>query len=115
MRTPAPCKARPRPVICRLTLAFTLQAVRNLLGRCASPDITMHEVPGGAHELFIGLEREAVTSYVAKWIETQLRQDNASEVSERLASSMVLLTGNPFEWRPQGGTPASSIYGAFEL
>ena len=92
-----------------------MQAVRNLLGRCASPDITMHEVPGGAHELFIGLEREAVTSYVAKWIETQLRQDNASEISERLASSMVMLTGNPFEWRPQGGTPASSIYGASEL
>ena len=39
---------------------FVVQAVKLLLGRVASPDITMHEIEGGAHELYIGLERDQV-------------------------------------------------------
>ena len=37
-----------------------VQAVKLLLGRVASSDITMHEIEGGAHELYIGLERDQV-------------------------------------------------------
>ena len=45
-----------------------MQAVKKLLDRCASPDVTMHEVDGGAHELFMGMERELVTQHVISWV-----------------------------------------------
>ena len=32
----------------------------------------MYEVEGGAHELFVGLERELVTGYIIKWVNAQL-------------------------------------------
>ena len=90
-----------------------LQAVRQLLGRVASADVTMHEVQGGAHELFIGLEREQVTEYILQWVEEQLSPDTMSEASNRFAKSrsLVSLTGNPFDWRPAGMSPAGSVYG----
>ncbi len=37
-----------------------MQAIKLLLDRVASLDVTMHEIEGGAHELFIGLERDQV-------------------------------------------------------
>ena len=90
-----------------------MQAIRHLLSRVASADVTMHEIEGGAHELFIGLEREKVTDYILQWIDKQLTADTLSEASERMTKSrsLVSVTGNPFEWRPTGMSPAGSIYG----
>lgn len=90
-----------------------IQAVRRLLSRVASADVTMHEIEGGAHELFIGLEREQVTEHILDWLNGQLSPDTLSEVSGRLykSCSMVSVTGNPFDWRPAGMSPAESIYG----
>lgn len=91
-----------------------LQAVRQLLERVASADITMHEVQGGAHELFVGLEREQVTEYILQWVDAQLSPDTLSEPSDHRmvkSCSLISVTGNPFEWRPHGMSPASSIYG----
>lgn len=98
-----------------LKVCTVAQAVRQLLARVASADVTMHEVQGGAHELFVGLEREQVTDYVIKWVDTQLSIDTASEASTFgmvKSRSLVSVTGNPFEWKPSGMSPASSVYGA---
>ena len=74
----------------------------------------MHEIEGGAHEQFIGLEREKVTDYILQWIDKQLTADTMSEVSDRMTKSrsLVSVTGNPFDWRPTGMSPAGSVYGA---
>ena len=90
-----------------------MQAIRHLLDRVASADVTMHEVEGGAHELFIGLERDKVTEYILQWINRQLTADTLSEASDRMkkSSSLVSVTGNPFDWRPTGLSPAGSVYG----
>lgn len=93
---------------------IAVQAIRSLLDRVASADVTMHEIEGGAHELFIGLEREKVAEYILQWVDKQLAADNQSEASEKMTKSrsMVSVTGNPFEWRPTGMSPAGSIYGS---
>ena len=73
----------------------------------------MHEIEGGAHELFIGLEKEVVTDHILQWVDRQLSPDTLSEASGRLykSCSMVSVTGNPFDWQPAGMSPAESIYG----
>lgn len=84
------------------------------MARCASPDITFHEVPEGPHELFLSQQSTLVTRYVSEWIQSQLEV----EVGHRLpasplknSGSLVSLTGNPFDWRPRGGSPLGSVYG----
>jgi alpha-beta hydrolase superfamily lysophospholipase len=52
-----------------------------LLKKCASPDVTLHEVVGGYHELFMGPEKDDVMRRINQWIlhqadlKEQTRQD----------------------------------------
>ncbi len=48
--------------------ACHLQAVKRLLQNCQSQDVTLNVVPGGYHELFMGPEKEQVTSALRDWI-----------------------------------------------
>lgn len=92
--------------------------MRRLLGRCASSSITFYEVPEGPHELFLGSDSELVTEYVKDWIQQQLNGDLVQDVTDsplKKAASLVSLTGNPFEWKPSGSSPYSSVYGKLTL
>lgn len=91
-----------------------VQAVKNLLQRCASPSITFHEVPEGPHELFLGSESEIVTEYVLDWIQGQVEGEIGQDLSSspmKKAYSIVSLTGDPFEWTARGLSPLGSVYG----
>ena len=59
-----------------------LQAVKRLLKNAASRDVTLYEVPGGYHELFIGPERDDITDHIIAWVREQ---------SQRNADSNALL------------------------
>lgn len=86
----------------------SLNAVKLLLGRVASSDITMHEIQGGAHELFIGLESDQVTEYIIQWIDAQLSPKSSPTPAEKLSKSRSLAS---LDCRSAGMSPASSVYG----
>lgn len=44
------------------------QAVKRLLRNCGSRDVTLFEVPGGYHELFMGPEKELVMQRLIAWV-----------------------------------------------
>jgi acylglycerol lipase len=46
----------------------SLTAVKRLLQNCQSQDVTLNVVPGGYHELFMGPEKEQVTSALRDWM-----------------------------------------------
>lgn len=86
----------------------SINAVKELLDRVASSDVTMHEIQGGAHELFIGLERDQVTGHVIDWIDGQLSHDSGPTAAEKFSKSRSLAS---IDCRPAGMSPASSVYG----
>ncbi len=56
--------------------------MKRLLRSAASRDVTLYEVPGGYHELFIGPERDDITDHIIAWVKEQ---------SQRRADSEALL------------------------
>lgn len=44
------------------------QAVKRLLRNCSSRDVTLFEVQGGYHELFVGPERDLVMQRLTAWV-----------------------------------------------
>ena len=44
------------------------QAVKRLLKNCSSRDVTLFEVQGGYHELFVGPERDVVMQRLIGWV-----------------------------------------------
>ena len=44
------------------------QAVKRLLRNCASRDVTLFEVVGGRHELFMGPEKDLVMQRLMSWV-----------------------------------------------
>jgi alpha-beta hydrolase superfamily lysophospholipase len=49
-----------------------MQAVKRLLRNAASRDVTLYEVPGGYHELFMGPEKDDITDRIVGWISDQV-------------------------------------------
>lgn len=45
-----------------------MQAVKRLLKNAASRDVTLYEVPGGYHELFMGPEKDDITDHILSWV-----------------------------------------------
>ncbi|CAL8467496.1 g7034 [Coccomyxa elongata] len=45
-----------------------LQAVKRLLRNCRSRDVTLFEVEGGYHELFMGPEKDLVMQRIIQWV-----------------------------------------------
>ena len=45
-----------------------MQAVKRLLKNAASRDVTLYEVPGGYHELFMGPEKDDITDHILAWV-----------------------------------------------
>ena len=45
-----------------------MQAVKRLLRNAASRDVTLYEVPGGYHELFMGPEKDDIIAHINAWI-----------------------------------------------
>jgi alpha-beta hydrolase superfamily lysophospholipase len=56
-----------------------MQAMKRLLKNAASRDVTLYEVPGGYHELFMGPERDDITDRIVGWIldQAQLKADTS--------------------------------------
>lgn len=44
------------------------QAVKRLLRNCSSRDVTLFEVEGGYHELFMGPEKDLVMQRIIQWV-----------------------------------------------
>jgi alpha-beta hydrolase superfamily lysophospholipase len=44
------------------------QAVKRLLRKCGSRDVTLFEVPGGYHELFMGPEKDLIMRRLIAWV-----------------------------------------------
>ena len=45
-----------------------MQAVKRLLSNAASRDVTLYEVPGGYHELFMGPEKDDIIAHINAWV-----------------------------------------------
>ena len=45
-----------------------MQAVKRLLRNAASRDVTLYEVPGGYHELFMGPEKDDIIAHINAWV-----------------------------------------------
>ncbi|CAL5222462.1 g4830 [Coccomyxa viridis] len=45
-----------------------LGAVKRLLRNAASRDVTLYEVPGGYHELFMGPEKDDIIAHINAWV-----------------------------------------------
>ena len=55
-----------------------MQAVKRLLSNAASRDVTLYEVPGGYHELFMGPEKDDIIAHINAWVleHAELKADN---------------------------------------
>lgn len=60
-----------------------MQAVKRLLKNAASRDVTLYEVPGGYHELFMGPEKDDITNRIVGWIldQAQLKAETSRQES----------------------------------
>lgn len=60
-----------------------MQAVKRLLKNAASRDVTLYEVPGGYHELFMGPEKDDITNRIVGWIldQVQLKTETSRQES----------------------------------
>lgn len=54
------------------------QAVKRLLRNCSSRDVTLFEVQGGYHELFVGPEKDLVMQRLTAWVLHQAEQISAA-------------------------------------
>ena len=55
-------------VLKHLSVLVMLQAVKRLLRNCSSRDVTLFEVEGGYHELFMGPEKDVVMQRMIQWV-----------------------------------------------